>query len=171
MKPKSKKALIIITGLAAVSAGIYFIFKDDDSPLGEYIRKITGKDPKMENSSDEDDTPSKPPTTTPSSGTGCSSYVSESFPLKKCMKGVNVERVQEILNRLYLDKIGAKISVDKKFGPGTEAALIKATGKKELTIAQYNSLISATAAKVNLSDNDEEYEGSALAAFFQSMWG
>ena len=156
---EQKKVLIILTGLAAAGAGMFFLFKDDDSKIGVFIRKITGKEPKMESgSNDQKDIIKPPPVTTTKTPTtiissGCSGYINESFPLKKCMTGSNVEAMQTILNKLYTAKIGTKLTVDGDFGPGTEAALYKATSKRQLTQDQYLSLASAATAKSNIDGN------------------
>ncbi len=142
---KQKKALIILAGLAAAGTAIYFIFRKDQSRVGGFVRKvektITG----------EQDEISDIVVETPVS-TG-SSYKQESFPLKKWMRGSKVKAMQTILNELYLDRIGIKISVDGYFGPDTEKALVKATGKKQLTKSEYLSLASAAKAKANIEDD------------------
>ena len=159
MKAKNKKALVIFGGLATVAAGIYFIFKDDNSPMGEFVRKITGKQlPNMEHSYSPEIGGSVISAENPITVSGgCTSYVSEAFPLKKCMKGSNVAAMQTILNELYADKIGSKIKVDKYFGSDTESALIKATGKSQLSEQEYLSLASAADAKSNISGGDDSW--------------
>lgn len=144
MKPKNKKALIIFAGLAAAMAGIYFIFRKDQSRVGSFVRNveqaITGEEEYI------DDIIIESPVSTGSK------YVAESFPLKIYMKGSNVKAVQTILNQLYADKIGAQLTVDGYFGPSTETALYKATGRKQLTKDQYYSLASAATAKANIEE-------------------
>lgn len=171
MKPKSKKALIIITGLVAVGTAVYLIFRKDQSKIGGFVRKvesaITGENMGLYEGVglDENLNIETGETTITSSG-GCSNYVSESFPLKKCMKGSNVAAVQTILNELYIEKIGEKIEVDRYFGPATEAALYKATGSRQVTKNQYNSLASAAAAKANIDD-----ESSFEPSFWDNILG
>jgi len=150
---KQKKVLIILTGLAAAGTAIYFIFREDQSRVGGFVRKVESTikgEVLMENGLDDVLNIQKQPVST--STNGCSGYGAESFPLKKCMKGTKVKNVQTILNTLYKAKIGTQLTVDGYFGPATEAALYKAAGKRQLTKDEYNSLASAATAKANVEE-------------------
>jgi len=57
-------------------------------------------------------------------------YTSETFPIRKGMKGKGVSFIQQTLNKYF----GANLKVDSKFGCKTEAALFKATGKKQVSL-------------------------------------
>lgn len=166
---KSKKVFIILGGLTAVGAAIYFIFREDESRMGGFVRKvegsITGKPvvfyPQFDVDENKQQIYDKP-----ASG-GCSGYVPDNFPLQKCDKGSKVKALQTILNELYLDKIGAKITVDGYFGPKTEAALFKATGKTKLSMDEYNSLASATVAKNNV---EAKSDSESIADYIFPDW-
>jgi hypothetical protein len=64
-------------------------------------------------------------------------YTAEHAPYKKGMTGNTVAAIQRILNKYF----NAGLKVDSKFGCKTEAALYKATGKKELSAAEISKYI------------------------------
>lgn len=144
-----KKALLILGGVAAVGASSFILTKDDpNSKIGQFYANLFGLDRNVSSGTNTvKETPELTKVdytvqTSTSNGTSCSGYVAESFPLRKCQKGTKIKNVQTILNTLYTTKIGKQLVVDGYFGPGTETALIKATGKASLTEKEYNSLAS-----------------------------
>jgi len=146
MATKGKKTIIILTGLAAAGTAIYFLFRKDQSKIGGFVRNVE------KTIKGEEDIPDVVVETPVKTG---SSYSYEAFPLKKGMGGNRVKAMQTILNELYLDKIGIKIAIDGKFGPDTEAALVKATGKKQLSEDDYYNLAKAAKAKTNVEEDED----------------
>jgi hypothetical protein len=163
-----KKVLIIVGGIAAVGTALYFIFKEDANRLfAKYFKggEITGSDTKMGYVQENASVPSKdiikPSVITTdhdkdiniayeaktTNYPGCPSYKTESFPLKKGMKGGYCANVQLALNKVY--KKG--LVTDGCFGPKTEAALQSVTGRTYVDANNYRLLFSAYLGSVNVS--------------------
>lgn len=63
----------------------------------------------------------------------CPSYKANSFPISRGMKGNEVKRIQEMLNK----KFYSGLKIDGCFGPKTEAALFIAIGKRTLSAQDF----------------------------------
>lgn len=104
--------------------------------------------------------PAKSPAATPAKV-----YASTGFPLHQGSAGEAVKAVQKVIG----------VSVDGKFGPLTEAALVKRTGLKTLTEAQYYDLVRSAApiptttatTATNLTVRDLAY--NALVAVYEPV--
>lgn len=148
----AKKAVIIIGGLAAVGAALYFIFKPD---VKRFTSKVLGGE------TDDSDSGSKVSSgiqtvvkpvvnTTPPPSTGCSVYRAESFPLAKCMKGAKVKELQTMLNKLYSDKLDMSIKADSYFGPATETFVYKVLGTRQVKQGDYDFIVKSYKAVTNI---------------------
>jgi hypothetical protein len=72
-------------------------------------------------------------------------WTGDSFPLRKGSSGVHVEHLQAGLNILH----NAGLSLDRKFGEKTLAALNKFYGVSQLSEADYNRYILPNMSKIN----------------------
>jgi peptidoglycan hydrolase-like protein with peptidoglycan-binding domain len=151
-----KKVLIVLGGLIGVTAAIFFIFKNDESKFGQFIRRITGiaeppkDDTKVGGGKSTDigggkstDNGSSPINNVlnPSDKTYPCSYKSESFPIKANMKGEKSKAIQLALNKVY----NQKLTVDGCFGPNSQKAVQAVLGKDSVSQADYAKLIAAYA--------------------------
>jgi hypothetical protein len=150
VKVKSnKKVVLILLGLGAVGAAVYFIFfnKSENNPLAGLFGDDTPKNsgnkvgitkgyvsPAKTNTVVQNNTA---PVKT------CSGYKAESWPLAVCMKGPNVKAMQTILNTVYKDVIGQQLVADGSFGPKTGVALRAAIGRDTLTQNDFNQMAKA----------------------------
>jgi hypothetical protein len=142
-----KKTLIIIGGLVATGTAIYFIFrKKPASKVGAFIRKTEDKLSSITGTSTAS-LPSSSTTKITSVNIGGQKITAPTGgTLGRGSKGEDVKNLQTLLNAVY----GANLQVDGIFGPLTEAALVDATGKTELTKADAEKLIQAAAASMGL---------------------
>jgi hypothetical protein len=148
---KTKKVLLISGAIAAVGAGLYFIFRRNySSPVGTAIRKVEGAitgEPKVE-STPTTITPTTPTVVSPGQ---CSSYRAEAFPLEKCMKGEKVRMLQKMLNSVFGSQGGFSISEDGYFGPATERAVEVSIGAPKVTEVRFNAIINQYNAEKTIS--------------------
>lgn len=119
---KNKKIIIIILVILAVALIAYFVF---------FRKKPT--------------TPAAAGTGTPEPGTTAKGSVKNidpapQFPIKKGSQGDNVKLLQKFLN-LNNKAPFVEIDVDGYFATATEAALLRTTGKKEVSEADFNGFL------------------------------
>ena len=154
MNTVTKKILIGTAGVSAIGASLYFLFKDSDTKLGNFIRQIESKFknelPELNdvvnisgNLTDKNSTSNNEVSSInlPKSTSGfskCLSYKKEQFPLKKGMKGNGVKAVQKALN----DKYNSGLDTDGCFGRLTQNALYDAVRRYEVNQDLYMELLS-----------------------------
>ena len=145
MNTTSKKILIGFAGVSAISASLYFLFKDTDTKLGAFIRSLKKEDFSVksalslnvpENTSGNSKTEQTSNVKLPVS-TGkypkCLSYKKEQFPLSKGMKGEGVRALQKALNAKY----NAGLETDGCFGNLTKQALLRYKGIEKVNANTY----------------------------------
>ena len=131
-----KKALIILSILAAAFAAFIVIFPDLN-PLKNLFKKGDGDNPDTGNTGNP---PVVPPVVPPVTGTGNQSGEFRlGFPLSKGSKGSYVSAMQTALNKKY----NTSLTIDGDFGSKTYRALsVNGFNPDSVTYSDYLKIIS-----------------------------
>lgn len=125
-----KRIIIIIAAVIIIAAIVYFFFlrkKSVEAPVTEVV-------------------------TDPATGEATAqTWLAESFPLNKGMKGENVKRLQMAINRIggTLQTITTKVIEDGKFGEGTKTKLLLTVPTSQSTLPMSEATFNAIIAKAN----------------------
>jgi hypothetical protein len=165
-----KKTVIVVLGLGAVGAIVYFLFfnKSTTNPFAKLAQglglKMGSGLPSNKSKGKTNQGTNTNTNKSISTGSGaCSGYKAESWPLSKCMQGPTVKQLQHILNTVYASQTGGDLTEDGQFGQNTLDNL-NIIGLSTVTEAQFNQLssanasVAATIGKGTASDNNDEYD-------------
>lgn len=129
-KKKENTALYIVYAAAAYF-GLQFLLKPKRAAAAAVVTYPTASSPASQTTT----TPVPETYVDPASTSSATTWIAESFPLRKGMKGSKVKALQQ--------KLG--VTADGAFGNNTETALLKKYGVSTVSQTQYQSIIGGQA--------------------------